>query len=61
MREFVVQYATLDRFDFCHPLAGSSATPFVGHQLESRSFSELRDSERADDGEHFWIDLGGEG
>ena len=61
MRELTLRYATLDRFGSCPPLGGLSVAAFVDPHLDMRSFFVARESESADEGEHDWIDLGGEG
>jgi hypothetical protein len=61
MRESALRYAALDRFGYGPRHAGSSVAPVVETHLDTRSIFDVRESERADELEHLWIELGGEG
>jgi hypothetical protein len=61
MRESALRHATLDRFGYGPPLAGLAVAPVVDQHLDTRSFFDVRESETANEWEHLWIDLGGEG
>lgn len=59
MRELTMPYAALDRFE--SPAQDALAmTPSVDHGFV-RSYVEVCEGNGADEGEHFWIELGGEG
>jgi hypothetical protein len=59
MREPALRFAALDWFGHCPPPAGLSVAP--DQLFDMRLFSDVRETESADEWEHLWIELGGEG
>lgn len=60
MRESIGRYATIERFISTSPTSASVASVLEQH-FEPRSFSDVSGSEIADECEHLWVELGGEG
>jgi hypothetical protein len=61
MPDYPSRCAAFDRFSYFYPLGALSVSPVTDLHFDTRSFSDTRESESADDGEFFWVDLGGEG
>jgi hypothetical protein len=71
MREPTLRFTALDRFGHCPPrgtdlksvlpLGGLSVAAVRDQYFDTRCFSDVRECESADEWEHLWIELGGEG
>ena len=71
MREPTLRFTALDRFGHLPPrgtdlksvlpLVGLSVAAVDDQHFDTRCFSDVRESDIADEWEHLWIELGGEG